>query len=287
MTDMLHLQNRELAKYPRTPHLQGSRYQPGDKGVPTPYKALAGRFLVVETKLDGANTATSFSEGAELLLQSRGHYLNLDALSGRERAFAAFKRWSRAHEGSLLGVLGDRYVMYGEFMHAKHSLYYDALAHVFCEFDIWDRSREVFLDTRSRHELLAPAPVVSVPVLYAGTAPPSYQDLVEMIAPSVARTPAWRETFEDEVRLQGLDLKLCWKQTDRSDLDEGLYIKVEDEGKTIDRYKLVRSDFVQTILDSGSHHSTRPIIPNRLRHGVDIFSPTVDKTWPCANGGRL
>ncbi len=287
MKDTLHLQNRELAKYPRTPHLQGSRYQPGDKGAPTPYKDLAGRFLVVEAKLDGANAAASFSEGAELLLQSRGHYLHLDTLSGRERAFATFKRWGCAHEGRLLEVLEDRYVMYGEFMHAKHSVYYDALAHVFCEFDIWDRSREVFLDTQGRHELLAPVPVVSVPVLYAGTAPPRYQDLMEMIAPSVARTRAWRDAFEEEVRSQGLDLDLCWKQTDRSDLDEGLYIKVEEDGKTVDRYKLVRTDFVQTILDSGSHHSTRPIIPNRLRPGVDIFAPTVDKTWPCANDGRL
>ena len=249
MTDMLHLQNRELAKYPRTPHLQGSRYQPGDKGSPVPYSCLAGRYVVIEAKLDGANAAASFSEGAELLLQSRGHYLHLDTLTGRERAFATFKRWARAHEDSLLDVLEDRYVMYGEYMYSKHSLYYDALAHVFCEFDIWDRSREVFLDTRGRHELLYSVPVVSVPVLYAGIAPPRYQDLVEMIAPSVARTGRWREAFEHEVAAQGLDLALCWKQTDTSEQDEGLYIKLEEDGKTVDRYKLVRSDFVQTILD--------------------------------------
>jgi len=49
----------------------------------------------------------------------------------------------------------------------------------------------------------------------------------------------------------------------------------------------VRPDFVQTILDSGSHHSTRPIIQNRLREGVDIFAATVEKSWrPGADEGR-
>lgn len=108
-----------------------------------------------------------------------------------------------------------------------------------------------------------------------------------MIAPSVARTPSWREDFEAAVQLQGLDLQLCWQQTDRSELAEGLYVKVEEDGQTIERYKIVRSDFVQTILDSGSHHSTRPIIPNRLKPGVDIYAPSVDKRWPCPNDGRL
>lgn len=286
MTD-IHLHNRELAKYPRTPHLQGSRYQPGDKGAPTPYKALHGRFIVVEEKLDGANAAMSFDAGAQLLLQSRGHYLNLDTLSGRERAFATYKRWARAHETALLETLEDRYVCYGEYMLSKHSIWYNFLTHHFVEFDVWDRSTESFLDTASRHRLLDKAPVVSVPVVYAGIAPPKLQDLLAMIAPSLARTPSWREDFEAAVQLQGLDLQLCWQQTDRSELAEGLYVKVEEDGQTIERYKIVRSDFVQTILDSGSHHSTRPIIPNRLKPGVDIYAPSVDKRWPCPNDGRL
>lgn len=286
MTD-LHLLNRELTKYPRTPHLQGSRYQPGDKGEPMPYKALAGRHIVVEEKLDGANTAVSFDEGGQLLLQSRGHHLNLDTVSGRERAFATFKRWASSHEDALLEILEDRYVCYGEYMLAKHSISYNGLAHYFAEFDIWDRSQEVFLDTRRRHELLAPVPVVSVPVLYAGVAPPRFQDLQAMVGPSLGRTGAWRADFEIDVCAQGLDLALCWQQTDQSEQAEGLYIKVEEDGATVERFKLVRPDFVQTILDSGSHHSTRPIIQNRLREGVDIFAATVEKSWrPGADEGR-
>lgn len=281
------LQNRELAKYPRTPHLQGSRYQPGDKGRPIPYSSLAGRYIVVEEKLDAANSGLSFDAGAQLYLQSRGHYLDVNRMGGRERHFNLLKQWGRSQESRLLEILEDRYVMYGEFMHVKHSIFYNALPHLFLEFDVWDRSTETFLDTHGRHELLRDVPVVSVPVLYAGVAPERFEDLLALVQPSAARTARWREDFEAEVLECNLDLALCWKQTDQSELSEGLYLKLEEEGRTVGRCKLVRSSFTQTILDSGSHHSTRPIIPNGLRAGVDLFAAETDKRWPGVNDGRL
>lgn len=104
-------QSLDLARYPRTPHLEGSRLQDGDEGHDhVPYRILAGAHLVVEEKLDGANTGISFSPAGELLLQSRGHYL---AGGGRERQFGFVKTWAAAHAGWLLDRLGDRYVMYG------------------------------------------------------------------------------------------------------------------------------------------------------------------------------
>ena len=45
------------------------------------------------------------------------------------------------------------------------------------------------------------------------------------------------------------------------------------------RYKWVRPDFVQAILDSGSHHSTRPVIPNGLADGADIYAPQPVVGW--------
>ncbi len=281
------LQSRQLAKYHRTPHLQGSRYQPGDKGTPVRYNELAGRFVVIEEKLDGSNTGLSFDAGATLLVQSRGHYLDIDRAGGRERQFNMLKRWGRAQEGRLLGVLEDRFIMYGEYMYAKHSLFFDALPHLFCEFDIWDRSTETFLGTVERHALLADVPVVSVPVLYAGVAPRRIDEILDLVGPSVARTAHWRASFEDAVARERLDLAQCWQQTDKSDFAEGLYIKVEEDGRTIGRYKFVRPDFTQTILDSGSHDSERPIIRNRLRVGVDLMAAEVDKAWPCGGQGRL
>ena len=82
------------------------------------------------------------------------------------------------------------------------------------------------------------------------------------------------------MRRQRLDLALAWRQTDASELAEGLYIKVEEDGQTVARCKFVRADFVQVILDSGSHHSDRPIVPNGLRAGSDLFAAAIDKHWP-------
>jgi hypothetical protein len=65
-----------LHKYPRTRHVEGSRLQPGDEDLDAvPFAELAGRHLVCEEKLDGANAGLSFDAGGRLWLQSRGHFL--------------------------------------------------------------------------------------------------------------------------------------------------------------------------------------------------------------------
>ena len=66
----------ELKKYPRTPHLSGSKLQVGDEDLSQiSFSELDGKHLVVEEKCDGANSAISFDETGALYLQSRGHYL--------------------------------------------------------------------------------------------------------------------------------------------------------------------------------------------------------------------
>jgi hypothetical protein len=274
------IQHLELYKYPSTQHLQGSQLQKGDAGSNkpgrAPYCALAGRYIVVEEKLDGANCGVSFGPGADLLLQSRGHYL---VGGGRERQFGILKRWAAVHENALLERLGDRFVMYGEWMGKKHSIFYNHLPHFFCEFDIYDRSGKVFLSTAARNALLGDAPVLPVPVLFVGLAPPRIDDLLAMLGPSLARTADWKRDFESVVRREGHDLVKSWGQADKSNLAEGLYIKVEDEGVVTARYKWVRSDFVQAILDSKMHHSQQPFVPNQLAPQVDIYAPALTTTW--------
>lgn len=277
-------QSLELFRYPRTPHLEGSRLQEGDHGHDhVPYRDLRGLRLVVEEKLDGANTGISFSPAGELLLQSRGHYL---VGGGRERQFNFIKAWAQAHADWLLQRLEDRYVMYGETMSKKHSVFYDALPHHFFEFDVLDRRTGQFLSTAARRELLAGGPVLSVPVLYDGLAPARLADLKALLRPSLAKTARWRNAFEATVRREGLDLALAWKQCDKSDLSEGLYLKVEADGQTLGRYKWVRADFVQAILASEKHHSEQPYVPNQLAPGVDLYAPRPRVDWDTLRGDR-
>ena len=118
-----------IIKYPRTPHIQGSHLQPGDENLhQRPFSDIAGRNVVLEEKIDGANSAVSFTDDGELRLQSRGHFLTGGY---RERHYDLMKQWGAVHKDLLYEVLGKRYIMYGEWMYAKHSIYYDLLPHYF------------------------------------------------------------------------------------------------------------------------------------------------------------
>jgi hypothetical protein len=257
-----------LYKYPRTHHIEGSRLQEGDEDLESiPFALLKGRFIVIEEKLDGANSGISFSEDGTLLLQSRGHFLDGGA---RERQFALFKTWANAHKQALWQLLGSRYVLYGEWLYAKHTVFYDSLPHYFCEFDILDTANHIFLSTERRRAMLKNSPVVSVPVLWSGAAK-SLKHLRAFIKPSLYKSDGWRDSLANACAAKGQNMELVTAQTDSSDLMEGLYIKVEEEGQVVERYKFIRASFLQAVFDSGSHWMDRPVLPNQLREGCDIF----------------
>ena len=259
-----------LRKYPRTRHLWGSRLQPGDEDLEAaPFAEIEGRSLVVEEKLDGANAAVSFDDDDRPWLQSRGHYLTGGY---RERHFDLFKTWAMCHRDALHAVLGSRYVMYGEWLYAKHTVFYDRLPHYFMEFDVLDRDTGEFLSTPRRRALLGEAPVCSVPVLHEGVAR-SIEALSERVGPSLYKSEGWSGVLRAAAVEQGLDPARVQRQTDPSTLAEGLYVKVEEQGVVTGRFKWVRASFLTSVVDSGGHWLDRPIVPNRLAPGVDICDP--------------
>lgn len=228
---------------------------------------IDGRHVVVEEKLDGSNTGLSFDGKGGLRLQSRGHVL---AGGPRERQYALLKAWSEVHRGWLRETLGTRYVLYGEWLYALHSVFYDALPHYFFEFDILDLERGLFLSTPARRRMLEGGPVRSVPVLYEGPFP-GIGALPGFIGPSLYRTPRWREARREAAMQAGMDPDVLAAQTDDSDDAEGLYIKIEEGDETTGRAKWVRRSFTARILESGTHWHDRPLIPNRLLPGTDLF----------------
>lgn len=262
-----------IRKYPRTPHLAGSALQPGDDGgdrvTIRELRALyPDAVLVTEEKLDGANCGISFSAELQLTIQSRGHVLRGGA---REAQFGPLKAWATWLEGELLEILEDRYVMYGEWMFARHTLFYDRLPHLFHEFDVYDRREDRFLSTPARRDLLSGSRILSVPVL-SEVWPATDRDLRGLIRPSTYRSANWRDALAEAAERAGVDPVRALRETGDSDLSEGLYLKVERDGATIARYKLVRDGFVQTILESGTHWYDRPIIRNGLAPGIDILA---------------
>jgi RNA ligase len=258
-----------MHKYPRTRHIEGSRLQPGDEDLDSvPFAELRDRFLVVEEKMDGANAAVRFDDRGRLLLQSRGHYLRGGA---REKHFDLFKQWASAQAAVLLERLRDRYVMFGEWLYAKHTVFYDALPHYFLEFDVLDTQDMTFLSTARRRTLLAGAPVASVPVLDEGTFQ-SHRALTAHVGRSRMKTAHWKNRLARAAEDRDLDPARIAVETDPSDEMEGLYIKIEEEGRVTARLKYVRASFLTSVLDSGIHWLNRPIVPNELAPGVELFA---------------
>lgn len=258
----------DLLKYPRTPHLEGSRLQPGDSDHDqVSMSSLTTGELVWEEKIDGANTGISFDEEGNLRIQSRGHYLVGGA---REAQFNLLKTWANGLHDDLYIVLGSRYIMYGEWCYAKHSVFYDQLPHYFLEFDVYDRCTGGWLSTDMRHLLLKDLPVTSVPVVHRGHLR-DRSAIEKMLAPSLYKSPDWRSCMMNQAMRHGINPDQVLRETDSSDLAEGFYVKQELNGKVIGRYKFVRHGFVQTILDSGTHWAERPILPNMLEPGRNLF----------------
>lgn len=259
----------QIFKFPRTQHIIGSKLQLGDEDlVNVPFSQIKGRNIVVEEKVDGANSGVSIVSDY-LMLQSRGHYLTGGY---RERHFDLFKTWSNTHSNKFKELLGERYVMYGEWLFAKHTVFYDNLPHYWMEFDIFDTEKELYLDTPTRQKMLKNFPFISsVKVLFEGKMDKK-EDLYNLITKSHFISDEYVQNLEQEVAGQKLDISKIKNETDMSGLMEGLYIKVEEDGVVKERYKYVRNGFLSTVSDSETHWLDRPIIPNQLKGTInDLF----------------
>ena len=60
---------KQIYKYPKTYHLQGSRLQFQKRAkAEIPFQAIALRPVVMEEKMDGTNVAISFDDTGKILL---------------------------------------------------------------------------------------------------------------------------------------------------------------------------------------------------------------------------
>lgn len=253
-----------MFKYPRTQHIRGSRFQHGDYDLEAvPWEELAGKHLVIEEKMDGANCGISFTPGGELQLQSRGHYLRGGP---REKHFALLKQWASAKQDLFFKVLGSRYVMYGEWLFAKHTYFYDALPHYFMEFDVLDTERGVFLDTIQRDGLLGKI-VEPVKVLSTGKFK-KLKELESLIGRSYFITDERAHNLIKAAAEAKVNAGDAESHTDMSPEMEGIYVKWEEGGVVKGRYKYVRQSFTNAIMDQETHWHDRPIIQNRLAEGA-------------------
>lgn len=239
----------QFTKYPRTPHLFGSKGTDDDKHLSeAESKAfISDPSLIVEEKLDGTNIGIHFSAGAQMVLQCRGHLIS----EGMHPQYDLFKQWAAVKQQVLHQRLGSRYLLYGEWVYARHSISYTRLTHYFYEFDIYDKERNVFLDLTRRLALIDGVGIQTVPVIHRGA--------------------LRRENLEKLIQPSGFGAIFDNPTTGRPDnLMEGLYLRTEADGVVTRRAKFVRCEFVEKLKQS-IHWQHRRMEPNLLLNGVDIW----------------
>ena len=121
--------------------------------------------------------------------------------------------------------LGDRYVLYGEWLYAKHTVYYDELPHYFMEFDILQYHNQSFLSTSRRKDFLQELPfIVSVRVLHEGKVD-SVKTLRKQVGASEFISHSQKRHLRQTALQCGLSEEQVLRETDTTGLMEGLYIK--------------------------------------------------------------
>ena len=245
------LSRDDFVKYPRTPHLFGSKGTDDDKhmGAKESRAFISDPSLIVEEKLDGTNVGIHFTSGGRMVLQCRGHEIT----EGMHPQYDLFKQWTAVKRDTLERMLEDRFILYGEWLYARHSVYYRELPHYFFEFDIWDKDAAAFLDLDTRLGMLDGTGLQTVPVVHRG--PLAKEDQLW----SLIGASAYGAAFDNP--LSGL----------ADNFMEGLYLRTEANGRVTARAKTVRPEFVEKIKQS-EHWQHQQMVPNELALGADIWS---------------
>lgn len=227
----------QLIKFPRTHHLfVTSKNIDRDDLVMDKRDAeiFYSKNVTIEEKIDGANLGFSLDKDTmKVLAQNRSHYVTCESAS----QWTMLDAWVEDHP-KLFDVLSGDFVLYGEWMYARHSVAYDGLPGYFIAFDIYDTKNKCFLSILERNKRLSGTNIPIIKTIASGKF--SKDDLTKLLdKPSQYRT-------------------------DGSCL-EGIYIRIDDQDKLLARTKVVRSDFIQQI---GEHWSGRELEKNTVDYEV-------------------
>jgi atypical dual specificity phosphatase len=247
-----------FVKFPRTRHLKdmgGTAVTRDDLVLDA---AGAARFLAarvtVEEKVDGANLGITIDPHTyEVRCQNRAHFVT-DASA---RQFAGLAAWTEARAGDLFAVLDppERFVLFGEWLRARHTVAYDALPDTFVAFDIFDRQRAAFLSRAAFRARLEGTAIATVPALAERR---TFGSIAELEALLESRS---RFVAADEG--DAFKKSAAAPQTPRK--VEGIYLRIDNEetGLLEERCKLVNADFVQSV-EADGHWSKRNVELNQV-----------------------
>lgn len=214
-----------MPDYPRTQHLP---FKPnatkGDLIVSDKEAKIifVSDLVEVTEKVDGANCAISVNNGHPII-RNRNHILGKGFIARKTPAkmqFSGIFNWYYDNQDKfdkINELAGGTMGVYGEWLVAVHGIKYDKLPSCFMPFEIYDPEKEYFLDPTVARKMFEEVGFPTIPLLWKGKVK-SYEQL---------------EAF-------------CQEHSPfASERREGVYIKVGDGKKVVNRFKMVRQDFKQ------------------------------------------
>lgn len=175
----------------------------------------------------------------KLCAQNRSHYVT----SEYHPQFKHLDKWLHQHAGVLWEILqSDRYILYGEWCYAKHSIPYTTLSDWFTAFDIFDRLENKFFSRSRLESTLKDTGIAVIPLIMKG---------------SFSNIEALKQLIQTKSRYYDGPV-------------EGIVVRVNDSDDEFveTRGKIVRSDF----LSGDTHWSKYGCSPNtRVRHNEETY----------------
>eukprot|EP01115_Flamella_aegyptia_P006291 TRINITY_DN264_c0_g1_i2.p1 TRINITY_DN264_c0_g1~~TRINITY_DN264_c0_g1_i2.p1 ORF type:complete len:206 (-),score=18.44 TRINITY_DN264_c0_g1_i2:132-749(-) len=183
------------------------------KFLPNDMKLMkASKKLIIQEKVDGANVSVHFEEEWQPIPQKRSGLI----LTNEHPQYEVFRNWCFQNIEMLWEILGTSYVLFGEFLWAKHAVYYDKLPDYFVAFDMLEKSTNKFLSSERMKKLLHKKEITIVPTLFEGIVKSSDLDL---------------QTYVQSSKFSSKEIA------------EGVYIRFEDDNYVLERAKFRRKDF--------------------------------------------
>jgi hypothetical protein len=225
-----------MIQIPKTFHLEGSAISSGETAYS--HSILADQFLVIEEKIDAPVVCISFNDNVEISIDV------LDDTNNSKR-LKHIKSWADKNTDVLFDLLNDKYIMYGYYALTKKIVFYNNLCDFFLESDFYDKTTNEWLSTARRHALIhkyAPGIIGSVPIIKIGKIY-GKNEINSLITQSLCKSSHWKSDLNDQCTELGFDYYEILKETDDSDLMQGLLIKSENQNSVIGRYQFIRPDY--------------------------------------------
>lgn len=156
-----------VTKFPRTTHLINLGAMTSDDIVKDDWMDDLKGQIIIEEKIDGANMGFSLDYDRNLQVQNRSHYINYSS----HAQFKPLKIWLERNRETIVNLLDldsmfpERYILYGEWVAAKHSIPYTTLPDYFMAFDFFDRKTKTFTSREYLARMLEGTGISQVPLI--------------------------------------------------------------------------------------------------------------------------